>query len=67
MNKKPEDMANYMMDAIADFAKAGATNVRLVRVVVFQEGMLQAYFSQMEKVSKDKTSLWGSFKKLLGI
>lgn len=70
MSKRPEEMAMCMMESLAEFAKQNPRYLGLVRVVIFQPQMVQAYFSEMEAVSKGKTSFFGSvtkaFKRMFG-
>ena len=52
-------MADYMMEAIADFSKNKNTNISLVRVVIFQAEMVPIYLEQMEKASKPDSTIMG--------
>ena len=47
-----DTMAIAMMEAIADFSKKNLpSNIGLVRVVIFQAGMVSAYVEQMKQVA----------------
>ena len=56
-------MADYMMEAIAEFSKRNKTTcVDLVRVVVFQKHMVPTYLQQMDKASRPGSSIWNMVK-----
>ena len=51
-------MALAMMEAIADFSKRNqTTNVKLVRVVVFQADMVPTYLGQLDQANKLDSSI----------
>ena len=63
LNIDPGTMADYMMEAIAEFSRRNKTTcVELVRVVIFQKEMVPTYLRQMEKASKPGSSFFDMVK-----
>ena len=63
MNIDAGTMADYMMEAIAEFSRKNKNAcVELVRVVIFQKEMVPTYLQQMEKASKPGSSFFDMVK-----
>lgn len=61
-NNSPVDAAQALMTAIGKFCKTKPSSLKHIRVVVFQEIMLQDFDRALDELKKKKSTSWGFSK-----
>lgn len=59
----PKDAAKGLLSAIGKFSQQNPTSVNHIRIVIFQEKILQVFHSAIEELSESKTSIFATFWK----
>ena len=56
----PEDMASSILQSIHDFVqKAEPQSLRLVRLTIYQQSMVDVFIKAMKELAHKKKGLWG--------
>ena len=60
LNINPREMAEAILQAINDYINMEKPrNLKLIRLVIFDQQMVQLFIKSMEKLVHEKKGLWG--------